>query len=98
LVDHCARPGATPRLTAACLVLSPLCDSGSVVDSNWLAVNELVLNGLRDAYVLEDPPKSDADLVEVSKTVTDHVVAAVELSRSQKRSARERWRIAGRPR
>jgi hypothetical protein len=69
-----------------------------VTDSNWLAVYEVVLAGLRDAEVLDHPPTSDAELVEVSKTVTDHVVAAVELSRPQKRSARERWRNAGKPR
>ena len=61
-------------------------------DSNWLAVREHVLRGIKDYHVLDNAPTTEQDVDDLADTITDHVVTAVELSRDQKRAARQRWR------
>jgi hypothetical protein len=60
-------------------------------------VNELVIRGLKDADVLGHPPTTEQELAYMAETITDHVVAAVELSREQKRSGWHRRRGAQTP-
>ena len=50
------------------------------VDHAWVAVNKLVQAGLADADLLNKPPKSEQDIDDLATTITDHVVAAFELS------------------
>lgn len=66
-----------------------------MADKYWAAVYDVVLSGLKDAQVLELPPKSEAELGHIAETVTDHVVVAVTLSRQQREEAwaRRRQRI-----
>lgn len=56
--------------------------SGSIqavgTDHDWVAINEIVEAGLRDANVLESPPTTDEELGYVAETVTDHLSAALQ--------------------
>jgi BarA-like signal transduction histidine kinase len=66
--------------------------SGWPPDRNWEAVYDVVLAGLIDADVTAAPVTTEDELAEIAATVTDHVVAAVELSREQKRAAKMKRR------
>ncbi|MGW5240043.1 hypothetical protein ACWEOW_14015 [Monashia sp. NPDC004114] len=57
-------------------------------DHDWVAINELVEAGLRDANLLDAPPTSAEELGHVAETVTDHLVAA--LARGEL-STRDDW-------
>jgi hypothetical protein len=63
-----------------------------VTDGNWLAVHDRVRQGLEDFGVLENPPTSEIEVGYLAETITDHVVAAVELSVEQRREAKQRRR------
>lgn len=47
------------------------------VDRDWVAINDLVLKGLKDGYSFDEPPETDGDLRELAATITDHVIAGV---------------------
>ena len=59
-------------------------------DRNWDAVRDVVMNGLLDDEVRDHPPMTDEERATVADTITDHVVAAVELSKEQKQAAKAR--------
>ena len=63
-----------------------------MTDSNWLAVHDLVRAGLADYGVLENPPRSEVEVGHLAETITDHVVAAVQLSVEQRYAAKDRRR------
>jgi hypothetical protein len=63
-----------------------------MTDSNWLAVHDRVRQGLADYDVVNHPPTSEVEVGYLAETITDHVVAAVELSVEQQRAAKERRR------
>jgi hypothetical protein len=48
--------------------------------------------GIEHYDVLANPPTNDQEVGWLADAITDDVVAAVELSRDQKRAARQRWR------
>ena len=48
-----------------------------MVDRFWVAVEAAVRAGVDDKAVIKDPPKTDHDLMWLSATITDHVVAAI---------------------
>jgi hypothetical protein len=47
------------------------------MDRDWVAVNELVLDGLKDGYTFDEPPRTDRDLEDLAATITDHVISRV---------------------
>ena len=57
-----------------------------------MAVYDLVLEGLEDHHVLDDPPKTEEEVGFLAETITDHVVGAVHLSDEQRQAALERWK------
>ena len=63
-----------------------------MTDSNWLAVHDRVRAGLADYGVRENPPMSEVEVGYLAETITDHVVAAVQLSVEQRRAAKDRRR------
>ena len=66
--------------------------SGSIkavgTDHDWVAINQIVEAGLRDANVLESPPATEEELGYVAETVTDHLSAALQRGDLAKRP---RW-------
>jgi len=57
-------------------------------DHDWVAINEVVEGGLRDANLLESPPATADELGYVAEKLTDHLVAALERGELAKRN---RW-------
>jgi len=66
------RPYVTPRALGA----PRACDDPGV-DKDWVALNGLVLRGLKDGYSYDHPPATDQELEWLAATVTDHVIAGV---------------------
>ncbi len=59
------------------------------IDHDWVAIRQVVVDGLRDAAILEPPPASaEEDLGDIADTVADHLCAAL---RSGVLVKRARW-------
>lgn len=66
--------GVLPRSSA-----KPLraVQTAAVSDRVWVAVEQAVRDGLDDKAVLEDPPKTQDDVMWLAATIADHVCSAM---------------------
>jgi hypothetical protein len=55
-----------------------------MVDRVWVAVEAAVPAGLEEKAVLEDPPKTERDLMWLAAIITDHVVGAIDKVTSER--------------
>ena len=55
-----------------------------MVDRVWVAIEAAVRAGLEDKAVLEDPPRTEQDLMWLAATITDQVVGAIDKVTSER--------------
>lgn len=60
------------------------------IDRDWVTINELVEAGLRDAGIVDSPPRDDEELGFVAEKVTDHLAAALQRGTLVMRAPSER--------